>query len=142
MADGCGIYACFNPIKWLDTMYHVSANNQITNSFVIQVLEVLVFIQTMLHGMKMKAVQLYSHIVNGEGDSKAVTEFVIICATLMFGGYILGTFIDVMPTLNTSNPFASVMERLYEVIGSGYTLMIIVVIIIAGMILMWYLNRM
>lgn len=86
--------------------------------------------------------RLSKNMMNGEGDSKAVTEFVIICATLMFGGYILGTFIDVMPTLNASNPFASVMDRLYEVIGSGYTLMIIVVIIIAGMILMWYLNRM
>ena len=78
---------------------------------------------------------------NGKGSARDITSFVVIAATMLIGAYILGQFIEAMPSLNGSNPFASLIETLSATIGNGYNLLVIVIIVIAAMIIIGYLSR-
>lgn len=80
-------------------------------------------------------------IANGQGSTRDITAFVVIAATLFIGAYLLGMFIDVMPGLNESNPFHAIMETISNTISSGYGILVIVLIVIAFVIIMAYLNR-
>ena len=80
-------------------------------------------------------------ITNGQGSTRDITAFVVIAATLFIGAYLLGMFIDVMPALNESNPFYAIMNTIADTISSGYGILVIVLIVIAFVIIMAYLNR-
>lgn len=80
-------------------------------------------------------------ISNGQGSTRDITAFVVIAATLFIGAYLLGMFIDVMPALNESNPFYAIMNTIADTISSGYGILVIVLIVIAFVIIMAYLNR-
>lgn len=80
-------------------------------------------------------------ISNGQGSTRDITAFVVIAATLFIGAYLLGMFIDVMPALNETNPFFGIMNTIADTISSGYGILVIVLIVIAFVIIMAYLNR-
>lgn len=80
--------------------------------------------------------------INDEsGSVHDVVAYITIAAALLIGAYILGMFLDVMPNLNASNPFAGVMSNLSSVIGSGYGILVIVLIVVAFVIILGYLMR-
>lgn len=89
----------------------------------------------------MKLKRLLAPISNGQGSARDITAFVVIAATLLIGAYLLGMFIDVMPTLNSTNPFAEIMNTIAGTISSGYGILVIVLIVIAFVIILGYLNR-
>lgn len=101
----------------------------------------LVFIFMMLTTL-VDAFQAFAQpIANGQGSTRDITAFVVIAATLFIGAYLLGMFIDVMPALNETNPFHAIMETIANTISSGYGILVIVLIVIAFVIIMAYLNR-
>lgn len=89
----------------------------------------------------MKLKRLLAPISNGQGSARDITAFVVIAATLLIGAYLLGMFIDVMPSLNETNPFAAIMNTISGTISSGYGILVIVLIVIAFVIILGYLNR-
>lgn len=80
-------------------------------------------------------------VANGQGSARDITAFVVIAATLLIGAYLLGMFIDVMPALNETNPFFGIMDTIATTISSGYGILVIVLIVIAFVIILGYLNR-
>lgn len=82
-----------------------------------------------------------SPVTNGQGSARDITAFVVIAATLLIGAYLLGMFVDVMPNLNETNPFFQIMNTISETISSGYGILVIVLIVIAFVIILSYLNR-
>lgn len=85
--------------------------------------------------------RLISPVTNGQGSARDITAFVVIAATLLIGAYLLGMFVDVMPNLNETNPFFQIMNTISETISSGYGILVIVLIVIAFVIILSYLNR-
>lgn len=75
------------------------------------------------------------------GSVRDVVAYIVIAAALLIGAYILGMFLDVMPTLNASNPFKGLMDTLSSVISSGYGILVIVLIVIAFVIILGYLMK-
>lgn len=98
---------------------------------------IMVFITMMLTTLQMLA----QPVANGQGSTRDITAFVVIAATLFIGAYLLGMFIDVMPSLNETNPFYAIMNTIANTISSGYGILVIVLIVIAFVIIMAYLNR-
>lgn len=99
------------------------------------------FLRMMMQTMHAAFEALALPVVNGQGSTRDITAFVVIAATLFIGAYLLGMFVDVMPTLNESNPFYAIMNTIAETISSGYGILVIVLIVIAFVIIMAYLNR-
>lgn len=85
--------------------------------------------------------KIFEPVSNGQGSARDITAFVVIAATLLIGAYLLGMFIDVMPSLNETNPFAAIMNTISGTISSGYGILVIVLIVIAFVIILGYLNR-
>lgn len=85
--------------------------------------------------------KIFEPVSNGQGSARDITAFVVIAATLLIGAYLLGMFVDVMPNLTESNPFFAIMNTISETISSGYGILVIVLIVIAFVIILGYLNR-
>lgn len=82
-----------------------------------------------------------SPFTDESGSVRDVVAYIIVAAALLIGAYILGMFLEVMPALNSTNPFSAVMETLSSVIGSGYGILVIVLIVIAFVIILGYLMK-
>lgn len=88
-----------------------------------------------------KKFDLLSPFTNEEGSVRDIVAYIVVAAALLIGAYILGMFLDVMPSLNASNPFNSLMNTLASVISSGYGILVIVLVVIAFVIILGYLMR-
>lgn len=99
------------------------------------------FFRMMMHTLNAAIQALANPVLNGQGSTRDITAFVVIAATLFIGAYLLGMFIDVMPQLNETNPFFNIMNTIANTISSGYGILVIVLIVIAFVIIMAYLNR-
>lgn len=85
--------------------------------------------------------RLLKNLTNERGDTRMIGAFISIAIMMVVGAYLLGTFFDVMPKLNESNPFYSLMESLGSITNSAYGLLAIVLIVIAAVIILWYVRR-
>ena len=99
------------------------------------------FFRMMMHTLNAAVQALAYPVANGQGSARDITAFVVIAATLLIGAYLLGMFIDVMPTLEETNPFKTVMDTVATTISSGYGILVIVLVVIAFVIILGYLNR-
>lgn len=94
-----------------------------------------------LNKVHKKTSSLTEPITNGEGSVRDVMAYIVIAAAILIGAYVLGMFIEVMPALDDTNPFHDVMNTISEVIGSGYGILVIVLIVIAFVVILGYLMR-
>lgn len=82
-----------------------------------------------------------SRMFNEHGDTKMIGTFISVAIMLAVGGYLLAQFYETMPRVNASNPYAAMLETLANITNSAYGLLGIVLIVIAAVIIMWYVQR-
>ena len=94
-------------------------------------------------GGEIKAALLYVYaaVTNERGESSAIGYWIGSAIMMVIGGYILSQFVETMPKVNSSNPFAAMLDNLYTIITSSYGLLGIVLIVSAAGIIMWNIRR-
>lgn len=85
--------------------------------------------------------RIYGAVTDEHGDTSMIGGFISIAIMMVVGAYLLGTFMEVMPKLNNSNPFANLITQLSSTTNSAYSLLGIVLIVIAAVTILWYVRR-
>ena len=87
---------------------------------------------------KLKAFLLYVYaaVTSERGESSAIGYWIGSAIMMVIGGYILSQFVETMPKVKSSNPFAAMSDNLYTTTTSFYVLLGNVLIVSAAGIIM------
>ena len=85
--------------------------------------------------------RIYGAVTEEHGETSMVGGFISIAIMMVVGAYLLGKFMEVMPKLNESNPFSNLVNQLSNTTNSAYSLLGMVLIVIAAVTILWFIRK-